>query len=115
MIRRRDHLRWLAIGRCVRRPIRTASAPVTAFLDLRFGLKPGKIFGHGTLLTLRIGPVQLARRFAAIAAGVGFHHARIHREPFAFDKSHIHARFDDRLEQSPEHIAFAEATVMVDR
>jgi hypothetical protein len=45
-----------------RLPVRTATAAVPAFLDLRLGLKPSKILSHCTLLTLRVGPVQLVRR-----------------------------------------------------
>ena len=59
--RRRDHLRRLAIGRCGRIPARTAIAAVSIFLDLRLGLKSSKILSLRTLLTLRVGPLQLAR------------------------------------------------------
>jgi hypothetical protein len=52
-------------------------------LDLRLDLKSSKVLSHCTLLTLRIGPVQFVRRFAVMPAGIGLHHARIHREPFA--------------------------------
>ena len=65
--RRRDHLRRLAIGRCGRIPARTAIAAVSIFLDLRLGLKSSKILSHRTLLTLRVGPVQLARRLVMTA------------------------------------------------
>jgi hypothetical protein len=56
-----------ALLRC---PVKTAIAAVPAFLDLRRGLKSSKILGYGTLLVLRMGPIQLGRRLAVIAAGI---------------------------------------------
>ena len=50
-----------------------------------------------------------------IAAGVGFHDTCIDREPFALDKTSIHARSDHRLEQLPKNVAVTETTVAIHR
>src|ERR1700690_1431416 len=79
--------------------VRTTTAAIPALLDLRLGLKSSKIFGHCTLLTLCVGPVQFVRRFAVIAAGIGLHDARIHRETLALDEAGSHAGCNHAFEK----------------
>src|SRR5262245_1812064 len=97
-----DRASWLA-------PVRTIAAAGAFFLGMRLRLEPGKILGHRTLLTLRVGPVQFIRRFAMIAAGVGLHHARIHREAFALHEARDHASCNHALENMAQDLALTEA------
>src|SRR5262249_39982865 len=60
-------------------------------------------------------PIDLAWRFAAIAAGISLHDARIDREPFALDQPRIHACPDHRLEELPKEMTVAEAAMTIDR
>ena len=78
-------------------------------LDLRLDLKSSKVLSHCTLLTLRIGPIQFVRRFAVMAACIGLHYARVHREPLALDEAHDHTGCNHAFENMAQDLALAEA------
>src|SRR5262245_49715939 len=50
-----------------------------------------------------------------ITAGIRLHHAGIDREPFALDKTRVHARPHHTLEYLPEDVDLAEAAMPIDR
>src|SRR5215468_4208542 len=50
-----------------------------------------------------------------IAAGVSLNDAGINRKAFAFDQAGIHAGAHHGFEHPPQHVAFTEAPVTIDR
>src|SRR5260370_36855503 len=50
-----------------------------------------------------------------ITAGIALHHAGVDREPFALDKTRVHARPNHTFEYVPEDVALAEAAMPIDR
>jgi hypothetical protein len=66
-------------------------------------------------LTLCVAPVQLVCRFAVITAGIGFHHARIHREPLALDEARCHGGCNHTLEDMAQYLALPEAAESIHR
>src|SRR5262249_19083059 len=50
-----------------------------------------------------------------ITAGIGLHHAGVDREPFALDKTRVHARPNHTLEYLAEDVALAETAMPINR
>ena len=73
------------------------------------------VFGDGAGLPLLLGPVQLRRCLAMVAAGVGFEHAGVDREALTLDEAHGHRRPNDPLEDVAQYAALAEAAQAVER
>jgi hypothetical protein len=62
-------------------------------------------------VTLREGVCGVEMLFA----GIGFHHARVHREALALDKAGGHARCNHALEDMAQNLALTEAAKPIHR
>src|SRR4029453_14440117 len=74
-VRRRDHLGRLALVTARPSALRPTAIAIIwrTALSRRFAFERCQILSHGTLLTLLLGPIDLGRRLAVIAARIRLH------------------------------------------